>query len=292
MTGLLWVGRGDAVERRRAVPTDIVQPIDPRHLRPQRRQHLRPEPRVPRLPHPGPPAWMRQREVLRQVVPERPHAVRDRSRSQHIRLGVGADQQGQAHARHPGQHPCPPDRRAFRPGRQVAAAGQAAGVAEAHRQDGDARRVVERVLRQAQPAAQAVAGGVGPGGAAGVGQGARRLAGDHQARGWGHAEDGPWAERQVGGADGAGPGVCGQDVQGVGCCRVGSHRGGYDRPRRHRRAGPGRGRRAAAGGPARPGGTARPGGAPGRCGGARSARPGVARPRLGDGSWRGPGPRL
>lgn len=56
-----------------------------------------------------------------------------------------------------------------------------AGITKAHRQDSDRLRIVEFVLAETQPFAQAFATGIIPGNSAGVSLGSGRLADDHNA---------------------------------------------------------------------------------------------------------------
>lgn len=71
---------------------------------------------------------------------------------------------------------------AFRAGRGVAAGGEAAGIAQAHGDDGDAAAVVECLFVDPHPFAQAIAGRVGKGDAGLMRFGAGRLTGDQDAR--------------------------------------------------------------------------------------------------------------
>ena len=77
----------------------------------------------------------------------------------------------------------------FRARRPIPAIWQAAGIAEAHRQDGDARDIVEGRAVDAHPEAQALTRSVVPGDAGFVDLGAGGLPDDQQTRGAGNAED-------------------------------------------------------------------------------------------------------
>src|SRR5208337_1136315 len=83
-----------------------------------------------------------------------------------------------------------PGFRAFAARRHVAAFGVEARKAESHRHDGDLRRIVEYRLADPEPLAQADAGWIGEGAPRGMNPGARRLAGDAEARGGRDLEDG------------------------------------------------------------------------------------------------------
>ncbi len=82
---------------------------------------------------------------------------------------------------------------------------EAAGVAEAHRQDGDLGRVVESGFVETEPVAQPIAARVLEGDAAGVGDAAGGLAGDDEAGVGRGLEDWAGAEGKL--AEGAGAGV-------------------------------------------------------------------------------------
>ena len=121
-----------------------------------------------------------------------------------VRLRVVADKQRQLDLFQQRQQARVPARRAFRAGRRVAALRQAARIAEAGRQDGDAGGVVEDLAPDAEPVAQALAGGVVEGGAGLVRERARGLARDQQPRARIELEHGLRAERQMRGAERAG----------------------------------------------------------------------------------------
>jgi hypothetical protein len=99
-----------------------------------------------------------------------------------------------------------PGGRAFGAGRSVSAIGQAAGIAEAHRHDGDAGDVVELVAAKVEPQAEALAGGIVPRDAGFVDFRARGLPDDEQPGGRGDAENRAGSQRQMRGAEGAGAG--------------------------------------------------------------------------------------
>jgi hypothetical protein len=89
-----------------------------------------------------------------------------------------------------------------------------AGVAEAGGDDGDAGGVVELVAVEAQPAAEAITGGIVPRDAGLVDAAAGGLADDEDAGGRGGTKDGLGREREVKGAEGAGAGLDEQGVEG------------------------------------------------------------------------------
>ena len=99
----------------------------------------------------------------------------------------------------------PPARGAGRGRGEVAALREAAGIAEAHGQDGDLGRVVEGGLIEAEPVPQAIAARVLERDAAGMGDAAWRLARDHQARFGRCLQDRARPGRQL--AEGAGASV-------------------------------------------------------------------------------------
>ena len=147
---------------------------------------------------------MRQWEVARQVGAEITHLLSHAAAAEHVRERVAADEQRQADIRHQRQQLVAPERGAFGARWRVAAVGQAAGIAEAHRDDGNAGFVVEGVAVHLQPGAQAVAGRVVEREAGLVHRGARRLAGNQQTCRGGDTDDRTRAKRQVLGADAAG----------------------------------------------------------------------------------------
>src|SRR3546814_1543033 len=73
-----------------------------------------------------------------------------------------SDLEGQAEIRQERQQSRMPERRAFRPGRPVAARGLHARVAEAHGHDRDQILVVEGLTIEAEPVAQPIAAAVVP----------------------------------------------------------------------------------------------------------------------------------
>src|SRR3546814_13652907 len=95
-------------------------------------------------------------------------------------------------------------RRALPARRAVAAVGVDARIAEAHRHDGDAALVVERLAPDLQPVAQAVARAVVPGNAGLVHAGAGCLADDQQFRAGRSAHHGARSQRQLRRAEPAG----------------------------------------------------------------------------------------
>ena len=90
----------------------------------------------------------------------------------------------------------PPAWRTLRPGRQVAAIAFAR-IAKAHGQAGDAGSVVEGLPVHTHPVPQAVARGIIKGQPFGVGQAARCLANDEDARLNTDLKNRPWAEWQA-----------------------------------------------------------------------------------------------
>ena len=117
-----------------------------------------------------------------------------------------ADDQRELHAAQRGQKRLPPTRRAFGSWRQVAGAASA-GVAKAHRDDGEERGVIELLRRDAQPTAQPLAAGVVEGNARLVHLAPGCLGGDEDAGRGMKLEDGARAQRQMLGAQTASPHV-------------------------------------------------------------------------------------
>ena len=70
-------------------------------------------------------------------------------------LGVLPDEQDELQIAESGKHALTPQLRAFAARRQIAAVGVEAGEAEAHGDDGDDPWIVENVLADVEPAAQA-----------------------------------------------------------------------------------------------------------------------------------------
>lgn len=96
-------------------------------------------------------------------------------------LGIKPDCQHQFDSGHGCHQFCPPGRSALSPRRQVPSPNVLAGEAEAHRQNGEIARVIELALRDAEPAAQPVAGRIREWPAAGVNPCSGSLARDQDA---------------------------------------------------------------------------------------------------------------
>src|SRR3984885_13821504 len=111
-------------------------------------------------------------------------------------LGVLADEENEFEVGHERKHLLAPQFSAFAARRQVAALGVKARETEAHGHDGDDLRIVENLLANAEPAAQADARRVGIGTARGMDSHPRRLTGDADARGGTDLEDGPRLMRE------------------------------------------------------------------------------------------------
>jgi len=133
---------------------------------------------------------MRQRQHFRAArpVPDRapvPDCLgqRRQPRGAHMPgLGIAADGQHHVDLRHQRHQLSAPCRRAFAARRQVAALGILAGKAEPHRHDGEFLGVVELFVADAEPASQSIAGRIGERHAGNMHLGARRLAGEQDAR--------------------------------------------------------------------------------------------------------------
>jgi hypothetical protein len=117
-------------------------------------------------------------------------------------LRVLADKENEFEVGKKRKHFLAPQFSAFATWRQVAALRVKAGEAEAHGHDGDDLRIVENVLADAEPAAQADAGTVGIGTTGSMDSNPRRLAGDANARGGRDLEDGPRLMREAGAISG------------------------------------------------------------------------------------------
>ena len=133
-------------------------------------------------------------EVLAEVLDVVGHAAW----AEDVGLGVAADEEGELDVGHGGEEGGSPFGGAFGAWGEVSALGVAAGVAEAHGEDGDAGGVVELVFGHAEPGAEADSAGVGPGGTADVDLGAGGLAGDEDGGGGADAKDGAGAEGEAG----------------------------------------------------------------------------------------------
>lgn len=137
---------------------------------------------------PGRVAWRRvwQRKVCRAIFPPCLDGFghgRLAAFAEKVTLGVLPDEQGQLDHRQPGEQMTEPQARAFASRRQVAAVA-AAGIAVAHRNDGNARFIVEEVAGDAHPRPQPHSARIVPGNAGGVHTQARRLADDEDPGRW------------------------------------------------------------------------------------------------------------
>jgi len=160
---------------------------------------------------------MRQRDEARRVVRKGLDGFRHaaaRGLAEEVALRVLADEQGQRDVRHLRQQAVVPQRRALLARWQVTALATA-WVAIAHGHDRDARRVVEHLAVDAEPAAQLVAALVVPRHAGLVHREARRLADDQQPCARTGLHDRARPERQVGLACAAGADVGEQRVHGA-----------------------------------------------------------------------------
>ena len=97
-------------------------------------------------------------------------------------LRIAANEQQQPYVRQLRKQLRSPDLRALTARRQVATLRPQAGKAEAHGDDGDFFRVIERVFFQRQPLPQALARGIVERATTVMGANARRLAGDADSR--------------------------------------------------------------------------------------------------------------
>ena len=134
-------------------------------------------------------------------------------------VGVAADEEGEADRGHGGQRAGAPGGGADGGRRQVGALGVVAGEAEGHGQDGEAAAVVEGVAVDAEPVAEAVAGGVVEGAAERVHAGAGGLAAEEDRRGRrepGHRPRrvGGGGRREARGAEAAGADFVGERGEG------------------------------------------------------------------------------
>ncbi len=165
------------------------------------------EPGILPCPVTGSPAWMRRWQVGGQeLLPARDCFRQGRAAplAEVARLGVSPHQQRQFDGRHRCQQCLMPQRRAFRARRRVTAPWQHAGIAEAHRHDGNPTFIVESLTIHLQPIPQPVATRIVPRDAALVHPDARRLSDDQDAGGGGDAQNGSWTQRQMLGAVHAG----------------------------------------------------------------------------------------
>src|ERR1700760_2242212 len=113
-------------------------------------------------------------------------------------LRVLPDEQNELQIGKSCKHAPAPEFRAFTAWRQIAALGVEAGETEAHGHDGYDLWIVENVLADSEPTAQANARRVRVGPARSMNPDTRRLAGDANARRGGDLEDRPWLVRQRG----------------------------------------------------------------------------------------------
>jgi hypothetical protein len=155
---------------------------------------------VPFQPRGVAPGRMGQREGRGRMVAPVAHPVRHAPAPEVPRLGRAAHKEGEAHGRHGRQRLAAPGLGADRGGRDVPARRVVAREAEAHGDDGHAGLVVELVLADPHPLAQAHARRVHEGLAAQVGAHARRLGRDEKPRAGAEPHHGA---RLVGGRGGA-----------------------------------------------------------------------------------------
>src|SRR5271155_3307247 len=172
---------------------------DPRHVGPQRRQQLEFKPGVALQPAVVPPRRMRHGHEARTVagaIDVAPLADGfgqpggDECRAEMPRLGVLADEQDELEIGQAMKQSLAPGLRAFAARRQVPAFGVETRKAESHRHDRNLHRIVEYLLADPEPLAQADAGRIGEGASRDVNPDARRLAGDAEARDVRDLEDG------------------------------------------------------------------------------------------------------
>ncbi len=171
----------------------------------QRRQHFGLETRMLRHPQPRSPCGVGEGDEG-QILAEAgdPFGEREALQLRQIaRLGMDADQQGQAVLRQHAEHRVMPLRGALL-ARRCVSPGGAAGIAEAHRHLRHEALVIECRLVDPQPVAQPVAAVIVPRHATGVDPGAGCLSDDEDARRGGKTRDRARAERQVARAQGAG----------------------------------------------------------------------------------------
>lgn len=150
--------------------------------RSERREQVGRKPWI--LRHPKPIAWrgVGQRNMIRQVLLKRPHGLRQVLASaivQVVSLSVLTDQQREADLLQGAPKLVMPEGRTFLPRRQVARF-PFAGITEAHRNQGNSRRVVKRGLIDARPFTKLSAARVHPRNSALVNFGSGRLADDEQ----------------------------------------------------------------------------------------------------------------
>jgi len=142
-------------------------------------------------------------EIGGEIVPEVADAFVDGAFAEGVGLGIAADEEGKADAGHVGEDGIAPQGRAFGAWGFVSAVGEAAWVAEAHREDGDFGGIVEIVFGEGEPFTEAFSRRVVEGFAAEMGLGAGGLAGDQDFGGGGDVDKGPGAEWEVFGANAA-----------------------------------------------------------------------------------------
>ena len=172
----------------------------PRHVGPQRRQQLELEPRIALQPVVVPLRRVRHRHEARTVagtIDVAPLAdgfgqpAGDECRAEMPLLRILADKQDEFEIGQAMKQSLAPSFRAFAARRQVAAFRVKTRKAESHRHDRNFRRIVEYVLADTEPLAQADAGRIGVGAPRGMNPNTRRLTGDAQACGLRDLEDGP-----------------------------------------------------------------------------------------------------
>lgn len=172
------------------------------------RDHLSFEPRVVLEPPNVSRAGVGQGNQTRQEIPPRLHGCRERPfpglPTQVPVDRVTADGEGQFNGTELFEDPLPPGFGALGTRRQVTARA-GARVAEAHRHDGDATGVVERVAVNAEPGSQAVAAGIVERDAGGVDLPARCLSGDEEAGSRRQADHRTRTQWKVNFAETAGP---------------------------------------------------------------------------------------
>ena len=147
---------------------------------------------------------MRKREIFGEIIAKVPHPRRNCPRPKDMLLSKASDEQSEAHGRKRLQKLIAPQMHAFRSRRSVAAT-RAAGIAETHRQDGDALFVVKFIARQARPFTQPVSRRIGEGYACPMHFRAGSLARDEDGRARRQLQDRPRTQRQCTGASAASP---------------------------------------------------------------------------------------
>ncbi len=90
------------------------------------------------------------------------HPICHAARAEIAGLGVASDKKCEFNLRHDAKKNFVPFWGAFRTRRGVTTIGETAWIAEAHRHDGNARRVVKLLAVQIQPGSQAIAGRIVP----------------------------------------------------------------------------------------------------------------------------------